>query len=57
MVKPPLTLQLEDAKTQGFSSYSNIILLTICLETKNSWLGRLVSAVIYEAFILMGEIV
>ena len=23
MVKPPLTLQLEDAKTQGFSSYSN----------------------------------
>ena len=23
VVKPPLTLQLEDAKTQGFSSYSN----------------------------------
>ena len=24
VVKPPLTLQLEDAKTQGISSYSNI---------------------------------
>ena len=23
VVKPPLTLQLEDTKTQGFSSYSN----------------------------------
>ena len=23
VVKPPLTLQLEDAKTQGFSSYFN----------------------------------
>ena len=23
VVKPPLTLQLEDGKTQGFSSYSN----------------------------------
>ena len=23
VVKPPLALQLEDAKTQGFSSYSN----------------------------------
>ena len=23
VVKPPLTLQLEDVKTQGFSSYSN----------------------------------
>ena len=29
-----------------FSSYSNIILSTICFETKNSWLGRLVSSVI-----------
>ena len=23
VVKPPLTLRLEDSKTQGFSSYSN----------------------------------
>ena len=41
VVKPPLTLQLEDTNTQGFSSYSNIYSFKYLLETKNSWLGRL----------------
>ena len=34
VVKPPLTLQLEDAKTPGFSSYSNTYPFNYLFEDK-----------------------
>ena len=39
VVKPPLTIQLEDAKTQGFSSYSNTYLFH-CLFGDKELLAR-----------------